>query len=143
MPGLQHALRRPLRAAILGLAALALTGCAGGSFGFRGSPEYDGAWVGQFSVSMRTTECRLTRGGLRVRIDQGTLDGKLRQSDGMRRFSGVVVADGTLEDTYIRGQYDVEDAQLTGRFDAEAGTAEGDWQSERCHGRWELRRIRR
>ena len=124
-------------------AALALAGCVGERIVFgAGSPKYDGAWVGQFSLSVRTEGCRLTRGGLRVTIAEGTLDGKLRQPDRLARFSGVVTEDGTLDGAYIPGEYDSEDADLTGRFDAEAGRADGTWQSEYCRGRWNLRRIR-
>ncbi|MBP5856811.1 hypothetical protein KAJ83_07310 [Marivibrio halodurans] len=135
-------IRPLLAAASLSLAACAaLTGCTGALKSFGSTSEaFDGAWVGQMNVVSRTRTCIMTRGGIRLTIDGGYMQGNVRQSGGNRRIEGLVQEDGTLSSTTIDAEFDKDTASLTGRF--EEMEAEGHWTSEECDGTWSLRKIR-
>jgi hypothetical protein len=103
------------------------------------STVYDGAWVGTMNVAIREQSCRLTRGGLRVRIEGGRMDGIARFQVTQGDFTGVVGEDGAVR-AELRGRYAKDDVQFTGTLGEQTGA--GEWRNEVCGGEWELRKAR-
>ena len=124
------------------VAVLLLAGCSGRSAQFfsAGSPDYDGAWVGQFQVSVRTVECKIERGGLRARISGGQIQGTARfRGSRNLAFSGVVEEGGNLKGGLVQVKLD-RNIEIVGTF-AEK-TAKGTWSNKECQGSWNLRKIK-
>jgi len=144
-----QSIRRPLTARLRGLllpltlvgATLALGACSDAILAIRGaSPAYDGAWVGQFNLSTRTRACNLTRGGIRLTIENGVIDGKVRQPEQTLLMAGYVQKDGTLEGGRTIASFETDNTELIGTFTERE--AEGRWTSKLCNGSWNLRKIR-
>lgn len=104
------------------------------------SSEFDGAWIGRMSVGFHLAECRLQRGGLRVRIEGGRMEGQARFSTTEGEFTGVVDEDGEVRYATLRGQYAKDDVEFIGTFTETEAT--GTWSSKVCNGEWELRKAR-
>ena len=126
----------------IGIAAMAaLPACTEAVRAIRGSSSaFDGAWVGQLNVVTRTRSCTTTRGGIRVTIDGGVIDGTVRQGDSTPVFQGLILESGELASARIDARYDKDTAELSGRF--EGDQAEGRWKNKECSGTWSLRQIR-
>jgi hypothetical protein len=104
------------------------------------STEFDGAWVGQLSVSLRTEDCYISRGGLRVKVENGQLYGQVRLTAGRGSFTGTVAKDGTVAGVKLTGVQGAADAEFTGTF--QKNTAQGEWTHKFCRGEWELKKLR-
>lgn len=132
-----------LRPALMSALLLAvLTGCDGVTGARLFTPEstvYDGAWVGTMNIAVRERTCRLTRGGLRVRIEGGRMSGIARFDTTQGRFTGVVAEDGTVRAT-LDGEYAKDDVRFDGTLEEQSGA--GTWRNEVCSGEWELRKAR-
>lgn len=104
------------------------------------STSYDGTWIGDMSVSFRTTECRITRGGLRVKIDGGKMSGLARFTANASEVNGLIAEDGSLKFGFLRGRFEKDDVELEGNFDERE--ASGTWANKVCRGQWKLRKAR-
>lgn len=128
-------------AALIALGALAACDSVTGAKMFnKSTTAYDGAWIGVMTVGYRLQECRLTRGGLRVRIVDGQMDGQARFATTAGEITGLVTEDGTLAWAGLRGQYEKDDVEFVGQFSEQ--TAEGTWSNKVCNGEWSLRKAR-
>lgn len=128
-------------AAILAVTALCACDTVTGATLFnKTTSAYDGAWVGTMTVGYRLAECRLTRGGLRIRIDGGEMEGQARFELTAGEVKGVVAEDGTIAYASLRGQYAKDDVEFQGKFSEK--TAEGTWANKVCNGKWELSKAR-
>lgn len=127
----------------LATATVMLVAGCGGPMGsaFKGEPTpYDGAWVGQFSISVRTYECKLSRGGIRATIEGGRIEGMVRQPGERHKLYGSLDESGTLSDAETYPNYLKEKAFFEGALTETEG--EGSWSNEDCKGTWTLRKIR-
>ena len=104
------------------------------------STAYDGVWVGQLTVGLKTDKCYVSRGGLRVRVSDGRLNGVVRFSQGEGDITGVLDDEGVIQLVKLNNTYDSKDITLEGRFDET--TASGTWQNDFCTGDWELKKAR-
>lgn len=102
--------------------------------------EYDGAWIGDMAVTFRKPECRITRGGLRVKIEGGKMDGVARFTSNASEVSGLIAEDGSLKYAFLRGRFEKDDVDLIGTFGEREAT--GTWANELCRGEWTLRKAR-
>ncbi len=131
----QHVVRIALVVALMGVAA-----CDATRLFTPTSTEFDGAWVGQLSVSLRTADCYIARGGLRVKVENGQLYGDLRLPVGRGSFTGTVAEDGTVAGVKLTGVQGATDAEFTGTF--QKNTAQGEWTHKYCRGEWDLKKLR-
>lgn len=135
---------RKIGLAALGLAGLlALSACdsvQGARLFTPTSTKYDGAWIGLMTLGLRQPECRLRRGGLRIRIDGGQMEGQARFDTTAGEFEGVVDEDGTIRYATLTGQYAKDDVEFTGTFGEDS--AKGVWQNKVCRGEWSLKKAR-
>lgn len=136
--------RRTFGLATLGLIGLlALSACdtvQGAKLFTPTSTQYDGAWIGLMTLGLRQPECRLRRGGLRIRIDGGQMQGQARFDTTAGEFEGVVDKDGSIRYATLTGQYAKDDVEFSGTFSED--TAEGTWQNKVCRGEWTLKKAR-
>jgi|GEM_PF-959912 len=102
--------------------------------------EFDGAWIGELSVGFRTESCRLTRGGMRVRVEGGQISGQARFDRSSGTLVGVINDDGTIQFAAFTGVWARDDVTLEGSFGNVEAT--GTWGNEDCNGEWVLRRAR-
>ncbi|MEQ8831651.1 MAG: hypothetical protein RLW87_17745 [Alphaproteobacteria bacterium] len=130
--------------AVLGLVGLlALSACdtvQGAKLFTPTSTKYDGAWIGLMTLGLRQPECRLRRGGLRVRVEGGRMEGVARFDTTEGEFEGVVDQDGSIRYATLTGQYAKDDVEFTGTFGE--NTAKGIWQNKVCRGEWEMKKAR-
>ncbi|MDW3207142.1 MAG: hypothetical protein R8L07_16505 [Alphaproteobacteria bacterium] len=135
---------RKIGLAALGLAGLlALSACdsvQGARLFTPTSTKYDGAWIGLMTLGLRQPECRLRRGGLRIRIEGGQMKGQARFDTTAGEFEGVVDEDGTIRYATLTGQYAKDDVEFTGTFGEDS--AKGVWQNKVCRGEWSLKKAR-
>ena len=102
--------------------------------------EFDGAWIGELTIGIRTESCRLSRGGMRVRVEGGEISGQARFDRLSGEVFGVIDADGTIQYATFTGLWARDDVTLEGVFGATEAT--GAWGNEDCSGEWVLRRAR-
>lgn len=136
-------MRTPIQKFLAVSALVALSACdtvQGARLFTPESTEFDGAWIGRMSIGIHLAECRLQRGGLRVRIDGGRMEGQARFSTTEGEFSGVVDENGEVRYATLRGTYAKDDVEFIGTFTET--NASGTWSSKVCHGEWELRKAR-
>lgn len=128
-------------AAVLSLAVLAACDTpTGASLLNEATDAYDGAWIGVMTVGYRLQECRLTRGGLRVRIKDGEMIGQIRFATAAGDIVGLLAKDGTIAYAKLTGQYAKDDIEFVGTFVDKI--ARGTWSNKVCNGEWELRKAR-
>ncbi|MAO93064.1 MAG: hypothetical protein CMM81_16185 [Rhodospirillales bacterium] len=135
-----HSIRQLVVRIILAMALIGLAACDATRLFTPTSTEFDGAWVGQLSVSLRTEDCYIARGGLRVKVENGQLYGELRLPLGRGNFTGTVAEDGTVAGIKLTGVQGATDAEFTGTF--QKNTAQGEWTHKYCRGEWELKKLR-
>ncbi|NMM44297.1 hypothetical protein HH303_07395 [Rhodospirillaceae bacterium KN72] len=125
------------------LLALGLAACdsvAGVSMFTPKSTAYDGVWVGQLTVGLKTDKCYVSRGGVRLRIVGGRLNGVVRFQEGEGDISGVLDDKGVVQLVKVNNSYDGTDVALEGQFGE--STASGTWNNGFCTGDWELKKAR-
>ena len=139
-----HATRfRAFRALMAGAVLLIAAGCDrldGVQLFTPTSTAYDGAWIGDLSVTFRQEECRLSRGGVRLVVEGGRIEGAVRMNNYTARVMGLVQEDGTVRSGTIRGIPGVDEVEFTGTFGETS--ASGTWEQRRCRGVWDLRKSR-
>ena len=104
------------------------------------STAYDGVWIGQLTVGLKTDKCYVSRGGVRVRVVGGRLNGVVRFQEGEGDISGVLDEQGVVQLVKVNNSYDGTDIALEGQFGGSA--ASGTWNNGVCTGDWELKKAR-
>ncbi|MDF1749857.1 MAG: hypothetical protein P1V34_13380 [Alphaproteobacteria bacterium] len=137
---LARTIRKHVTKLVFMTAMVALAACDATRLFTPTSTEFDGAWVGQLSVSLRQPECAITRGGLRVKVENGQIYGDVRLAVRRGTFTGVVAEDGTIAGVKLQGVQGAVDAEFTGTF--LKNTASGEWTQKYCRGEWELKKLR-
>lgn len=131
-------------AVVAGAALMLLTACDNLQLAKLTAPEtpaYDGVWVGQLTVLRRTAACRLTRTGIRARLEDGIINGVVRYEGKRGQLVGVLNEDGTVRRMVMAGaKSDFDDLTFEGSFGEREAT--GDWQHQDCNGEWTLRKAR-
>ncbi len=102
--------------------------------------EFDGAWIGEMSLGLREESCRLSRGGIRIRVDGGQITGQARFDRVNGDVVGVIGADGVISFATFTGEWTRDDVSIEGVFGENEAT--GTWGNDVCHGEWVLRRAR-
>jgi len=98
------------------------------------------AWIGDLSVTFRQEECRLSRGGVRVVVEGGRIEGAVRMNNYTARVMGLVQEDGAVRSGTVRGIPGADEVEFTGTFGETS--ASGTWEQRRCRGVWDLRKSR-
>ncbi len=126
----------------LGAAAVIfLAACEKPAFMTPKATVYDGAWVGSFQMTSGTRECKLKRGGIRLRVEGGELDGRTRVARRNAPFNGFIDEAGQLQKGFVKApEFRKNDVEVVGQFGDR--DAEGTWKSRDCKGSWELRKVR-
>ena len=121
-----------------------LAACDNARFAQILAPEttvYDGVWVGQLSVVRRNIDCRLTRTGIRAKVEGGVIDGVVRYGSKRGQLVGVLNEDGTVRSLQMAGERsDLDDLDFEGAFTERDAT--GEWTHKDCNGEWALRKAR-
>lgn len=129
---------------LLGLVALGLSACdsvpSASTLFAQPSSIYDGAWVGRMSVGIQTPKCTTRRGGIRISVTGGRIDGIVRSDGETSRLSGVIEEDGSLVGGKMAADNARFDVEFVGNFTEKS--ASGTWKNQYCTGEWELSKAR-